>query len=140
MKAGWMIVPACLMLAGCASAPTGIAGDDLAVPEEPPRPTILFPDYLLMERFSLNDHGIIPGMGLIGADMTVADDLASVRNLISEQLSLHEWNTDKMEIGRQYFRVLASHDGEEIEIRAVQGTGPTQVFLLYRPAAARDTP
>ena len=138
MKAGWIILPVCLALAGCAAAPEERVADDPPLMEEPPPPVVLFPDYLLMEGFRLNDHGIIPVTGLIGADMTVDEDLATVRSLISEQLSVHEWNTDKMEIGRQYFRLLASQAGEAIEIRAVQGTGPTQVFLLYRPAAARN--
>ena len=133
-----MMLPVCLTLAGCASAPLEMVEDDAPVMEEPVRPSVLFPDYFLMDNFSLNDHGIIPDAGLIGADMTVEVDLATVRNLLSKQLSLHEWNTDKMEIGRQYFLVLASHAGEEIEIRAVQGTGPTQVFLLYRPAASQE--
>ena len=135
MKTGWLILPACLTLAGCASAPVEMAEFDAPAVEDPPPPSVLFPDYLLMENFSLNDHGHIPGTGLIGADMTVAADLGTVRSLITGQLSAHEWNTDKMEIGRQYFRLLASQAGEELEIRAVQGTGPTQIFLLYRPAA-----
>jgi hypothetical protein len=105
---------------------------------EPPPPAVLFPDYLLIDGFKLNDHGRIAGTALIGADMTVAQDLGPVRILISDQLTIHEWRTDKMEIGRQYFRVLASHGGEEIEIRAVQGTGPTQVFLLYQPSESRE--
>jgi hypothetical protein len=139
MKAGWMIVSVCLALTGCASAPVEMENKADAPPAtEPARPVALFPDYLLLDDFTLNDQGHIPGTGLIGADMTVAQELGAVRGLISEQLSLHTWTTDKMEIGRQYFRVLASHAGEEIEIRAVQGTGPTQVFLLYRPAASRE--
>ena len=138
MKAGWMIVSVCLALTGCASAPVEMENKADAPATEPPRPVALFPDYLLLDDFTLNDQGHIPGTGLIGADMTVAQELGAVRGLISEQLSLHTWTTDKMEIGRQYFRVLASHAGEEIEIRSVQGTGPTQVFLLYRPAASRE--
>jgi hypothetical protein len=99
---------------------------------------VLFPDYLLIDGFELNDHGRISGTELIGADMTAAQDVGAVRILISDQLSMHEWRTDKMEIGRQYFRALASHAGEELEIRAVQGTGPTQVFILYHPSAPRE--
>ena len=133
-----MIVSACLALAGCASGPVEMENEDDAPAAAPPAPVVLFPDYLHIEGFKLNDQGHIPGTGLIGADMTVAQELGAVRNLVSDQLSLHTWTTDKMEIGRQYFRVLASHAGEEIEIRAVQGTGPTQVFLLYRPAASRE--
>jgi hypothetical protein len=141
MMAGWTLAAVCLALAGCASAPVEVVSTDAPEPvlEEPQKPAVLFPDYLLMDRFKLNDHGIIPDTGLIGADMTVAENLATVRSLISGQLAAHQWNTDKMEIGRQYFRLLASQAGEEIEIRAVQGTGPTQVFLLYRPATARNT-
>jgi hypothetical protein len=132
-----MILPAgfVLALAGCVSEP--IMVEDAPVMEAP-RPDVLFPDYLLMDGFKLNDQGHIPGTGLIGGDMTVAQDLATVRRLISEQLSVHQWTTDKMEIGRQYFRILASHAGEEIEIRVVQGTGPTQVFLLYHPAPSEE--
>ncbi len=136
MKTRWMIVPVCLALAGCVSAPVQMKED--APVMEPPPPSVLFPDYLLMDGFELNDHGRIPGAGLIGADMTVAQDLGTVRSLIGNQLTIHKWEIDKMEIGRQYFRVLASHAGEEIEIRAVQGTGPTQVFLLYHPSASRE--
>jgi hypothetical protein len=136
MKIRWLIWPICLALAGCISAPV-LVEDDVPVLESP-RPITLFPDYLLIEGFKLNDQGHIPGTGLIGADMTVAQELGAVRSLVSEKLSLHQWTTDKMEIGRQYFRLLASHTGEEIEIRAVQGTGPTQVFLLYRPSASRE--
>jgi hypothetical protein len=136
MNTRWMILPVCLALAGCVSAPVQVEED--ATVMEPPRPVVLFPDYFLMDGFKLNDHGHISGTELVGADMTVAQELGSVRSLVSEQLSLHEWTTDKMEIGRQYFRVLASHAGEEIEIRAVQGTGPTQVFLLYHPSASRE--
>ena len=138
MKAGWMIVSVCLALAGCTCGPVEMGDEADAPAAEPPPLVVLFPDYFLMEGFTLNDQGHISGTGLIGADMTVAQELGAVRNLVSEQLSLHTWTTDKMEIGRQYFRVLASHAGEEIEIRAVQGTGPTQVFLLYRPAASRE--
>jgi hypothetical protein len=135
MKIGWMIWPVCLALAGCMSPPIQMEEDASVV--VPPPPVALFPDCFLMEGFTLNDQGHISGTGLIGADMTVLQDVGAVRSLISEQLSLHEWTTDKMEIGRQYFRVLASHAGEEVEIRAVQGTGPTQVFLLYKPSASR---
>lgn len=128
----WMALPLCLMLAGCATAPIPV--EDTPTVKAPQRPTALFPDYFFMEGFKLNDQGYIPDTGLIGGDMTVEMDLSAVRSLFNEQLSVHAWTTDKMEIGRQYFRVLASHAGEEIEIRAVQGTGPTQVFVLYRPA------
>jgi len=136
MKTRWMIVPVCLALAGCTSAPVPVMEDAPAI--EPPALSVLFPDYLLIDGFELNDHGRIAGTALIGADMTVLQDLGTVRSLVTEQLYLHEWTTDKMEIGRQYFRVLASLAGAEIEIRAVQGTGPTQVFLLYHPAATQE--
>ncbi len=129
------MLPLCLTLAGCISAPVRV--EEGAPVMAPPRPSVLFPDYLLIDGFELNDHGRISGTGLVGADLTVLQDLGTVRNLISGQLSAHGWTTDKMEIGRQHFRVLASHAGEEIEIRAVQGTGPTQVFILYRPSASR---
>lgn len=136
MKKRWMRVPVCLVLvlAGCVSEPIPV--EDASV-TEPPRPLVWFPEYLLLDGFKLNDHGHIAGTGLVGADMTVEQDLNTVRNRVNEQLSAHDWNTEKMEIGRQYFRILAAHAGEEIEIRAVQGAGPTQVFILYRPGASR---
>ena len=136
MKTRWMILPVCLAFAGCTSAPVPLVEE--APMMEPPRPSVLFPDYLLIDGFELNDHGRIAGTALIGAEMTVLQDLGTVRSLVSEQLTLHEWTTDKMEIGRQHFRILASHAGEEIEIRAVQGTGPTQVFLLYHLPTSQE--
>jgi len=132
----WMTVPVCLVLAGCASAPEPV--EVAPTVTEPQRPTALFPDCFFMEGSELNDQGLIPGSGLIGGDMTMEMDLSAVRSWYNDQLSAHAWTTDKMEIGRQYFRVLASHAGEEIEIRAVQGTGPTQVFILYRPSASQE--
>lgn len=135
MKMKWIMLTVCLALAGCKTVTVPVE-EDVAVLEVP-RPTALFPDYFLMDGFKLNDQGHIPGTGLIGGDMTVSQDLGAVRNLINEQLAIHEWTTDKMEIGRKYFRVLASHAGDEIEIRAVQGTGPTQVFVLYHPVPSR---
>lgn len=136
MKTSWMIWPIGLVLAGCMSAPVPVSED--APVTEPPAPVVLFPAYFLMEGFELNDHGRISGTALIGADMTVAQDIGAVRERISGKLSIHEWTTDKMEIGRQYFRVLASQAEAEVEIRGVQGTGPTQVFLLYQPSASLD--
>ena len=72
--------------------------------------------------------------------MTAAQDISSVRNLIEEQLSLHDWTTDKLEIGRHHFRVMASRGAEEVEIRAVQGTGPTRIFLLYHAGEPGSAP
>jgi len=132
-----MTVPLCLMLAGCVSAPIPVAEEAPTV-VEPQRPAALFPECFFIEGSKLNDQGHIPGTGLIGGDMTVEMDLSAVRSLFAEQLSAHAWTTDKMEIGRQYFRIMASHAGEEIEIRSVQGTGPTQVFILYRPPASQE--
>lgn len=112
------------------------AVEDAAGAEDSPV-SVLFPDYLLLDGIKLNDHGRIPATPLIGADMTATNDLATVRSLFSTQLADHGWNTDKMEIGRQYFRLMASHEDEQVEIRAVQGTGPTQVFLLYQTTPSK---
>ena len=100
------------------------------------RDVVLFPDYFRMDGYQLNDHGRIPRTHLIGAGMTANLELAAVRTQFSDVLHSRNWTTDRMEIGRQSFRIMASHSGETVEIRAVQGSsGPTQIFLLYTPEA-----
>ena len=135
------IWPLCFagFLAGCATPPEPvepvvdrsavmtILGHDVR-PEN-----ILFPEYLLMQDFELGEHGRIPATSLVGAGMSSALDLNTVRRRYIDLLASEGWHTDKMEIGRQSFRLMASLEGATVEIRAVQGEGPVQVFLLYRP-------
>ena len=134
-----------LLLCGCAAqvpeepivdkAETMIfLGADLR-PEE-----LLFPDYLLMEGFELDQHGRIPETTLIGADMESSLGLMQVRRLFDDLLVTQGWSIDGVEIGTHYFRILAASDVGELEIRAVQGSGPTHVFILYqsRSSPAKD--
>ncbi len=141
MKKHWLgwIGFSVALLSGCATQPTEEASDwaPVAAPAEAgeQRPVIMFPGYFLMDGYELHDHGHIPQTRLIGAGMSAKLDMAAVRQQFSDVLYSHQWTTDKMELGRQYFRIMASHDGETVEIRAVQGSsGPVQVFLLYTPS------
>lgn len=95
---------------------------------------ILFPEYFLMEGVELQDHGRIPGTMLIGAGMKTRLGLASVRRAFNDQLDANGWTTDNVEIESKSFRMMASLKKETVEIRAVQGSGPTQIYLLYEPA------
>lgn len=95
--------------------------------------TILFPRYFLMEGFELQRHGRLPGTSLVGAGMKTREGLASVRRNLNDLLSAYGWDVEKMEIESKSFRLMASFKKETVEIRAVQGSGPTQIHLLYGP-------
>lgn len=140
MRVMMMLFCFAILLAGCATLPesTELADNTVIVKSaQSPRP-IHFPTYFLMEGVQLNDHGYIPSTSLIGADMTTALDLRTVRSRFGDILAKEGWHTDKMEIARQSFRLMASRERDTVEIRAVQGTGPTQIFLLYTPALAMN--
>lgn len=127
-----------LLIAGCATPeepaePVVDTAETLTFLEAGLRPEVLFfPDYLLLEDFQLFQHGRIPKTNLVGAGMKTDLDLVTVRHQFSNILNSKGWKTDKMELGNQSFRLMASLKGETLEIRAVQGTGPTQVFILFR--------
>lgn len=127
------------MLNGCVAPddpgpPVVDAAESMTFLEAGLRPEVLlFPDYMLMEDFELSQHGRIPETRLIGAGMRTKLGLRLVRNRFSDELLAQGWTVDKVEIGKQSFRLMAKNKGAEVEIRAVQGTGPTQVFLLYLP-------
>jgi hypothetical protein len=146
MRAVLMMSLPLLVLVGCvATDPAGepVVNVDEAMTylEEGLRPEVLlFPEYLLMEDFELSQHGRIPESVLVGAGMKTKLGLRTVRNRFSDALASNGWKTGKVEIGKQSFRLLASLRDEEIEIRAVQGTGATQVFLLYKPHVESATP
>ncbi len=123
-----------VMIAGCVSHDSKKVFLENTPLDVPQKPSVLFPDYFLMDGFELHDHGHIPNTRLIGAGMSADLDLATVRGRFNDVLYLHEWNTDALEIGRQSFRIIASHNGASVEVRGVQGTsGPTRIFLLYTP-------
>jgi len=129
---------ACLLIAGCATPeapvePVVDAAETLTFLEPGLRPEILlFPDYLLMEDYQLFQHGWIPQTNLVGGGMRTRQDLATVLRQFDDVLASKFWKIDQMEMGRQSFRLMASLKGETLEIRVVQGTGPTQIFILFR--------
>jgi len=130
---------AVLLLAGCQTRedprpPLVNVEDSMLYLDPGLRPEVLlFPEYFLMEGFELNQHGRIPQTSLIGGGMRAKLGLRTVRNRFGDALDAHGWTVDKMEIGKQSFRLTASFKEEEVEIRGVQGRGATQVFILYQP-------
>ena len=97
---------------------------------------LLFPEYFLMEDFELNQHGIVPASSLVGGGLKTEMELKIVRRRFSDVLAANDWVVDNFEIEKRSFRIKASLAGEFIEIRAVQGDGPTQVFILYQPISS----
>ncbi|MEN8254986.1 MAG: hypothetical protein ABFR33_05895 [Verrucomicrobiota bacterium] len=94
---------------------------------------LLFPEYLFMADFELDQHGRIPGSSVIGADLKTELDLKTTRQRFSSVLASNGWAIVKNEVAEQSFRMTAAMKGDALEIRAVQGSGPTQVFILYQP-------
>lgn len=124
-----------LWMSGCATNRQGKTFLDNTPIDTEARAPVRFPDYFLLDGVELQDHGRIPNTQLIGAGMTMERDLSSVRSSFSDVLHRHEWDTEMMEMGKQSFRIIATHDGETVEIRGVQGTtsATTHIFLLYTP-------
>ena len=128
-----------LLISGCVSESPGYKNYLEQAPLVPENgvavtPPVLFPDYFLSDDLELHDHGHIPRTGLIGAGLSSALELSEVRSFYADQLYYHQWETEKMEVGRQFSRIVATHEKEKVEIRMVCGSsGPTQVFLLYTP-------
>jgi len=99
------------------------------------RPEILlFPQYLLMDGFELNQHGRIPSSSLVGGGLKTAFGLSMARSRFSDVLVANHWTIENVEIGKGSFRIMASLAAESIEIRGVQGRGPTEIFILFQPA------
>ena len=129
---------AVLLVSGCTSTepPAAVVEAEDAMlhlgptirPEE-----LLFPDYLLMLDFELDQHGRIFGSTVIGADLKTELDILTVRQRFAELLAEHGWRAAEPETGEHFFLLRAGTGDELIEIRAVQGTGPTRVFILYQP-------
>lgn len=127
-----------LLLCGCRTTETATAQTDpsesmLHLGAELRPETLLFPEYLLMPDFEIDQHGRIPGTTTIGAGMKTALDLDTTRERFDAVLSANGWETVAEEKVPAAFRLTAEREPEKLEIRAVQGTGPTQVFLLYQP-------
>ncbi len=127
-----------LVLCGCVSTedPSVVRQEDVLLILEPGlRPeTLLFPEYLLLEDFELEAHGRIPKTIRVGAGLKTQMGLKTVLRRYRNILMLRGWRIDQTEQASQSFRLVASKKAETLEVRAVQGTGPTQVFILYKPA------
>ena len=94
---------------------------------------LLFPDYLLMDDFEFEQQSRISGTTLIGVDMSSGLDIKTVMKNLNRVLVTMGWSMTKVEVESQSFLMESVHLGEHLEIRAVQGTGPTQIFILYNP-------
>ncbi len=126
------------LLAGCASTEPAAVEEEAEVllylgPWLRTEP-LLFPEYLLMEDFEIDQHGRIPSTALIAGGLKTELGLKTVRQRFEGLLVPKGWKINGIEEQEQSFRLMASMKGETLEIRAVQGTGATQVFILYRPA------
>lgn len=127
-----------LLLWGCASAekPAEVRVEDVMLFLEPglrPEP-LLFPEYLFLEGFELDQHGRIPQTALVGAGLKTKMPLKMVLRRYKAVLALKGWRVGTVEEEEeQSFRLMAVKKGETLEIRVVQGTGLTQVFILYWP-------
>ncbi|MDZ8117185.1 hypothetical protein [Pontiella agarivorans] len=136
------LVVSVLLLAGCAAPePPAEPVVDPAASMEFLQPglrpdVLLFPEYMLMEEYELNQHGRIPQTELIGAGLRTKLSLATVRKEYSDVLADKGWSISTMEIDRQAFRLIAQLNDQTVEIRGVQGRGPTEVFILYRSGSA----
>jgi len=135
-----------ILLSGCSSlqpAPEPVIDQAAAMEylKQGLRPEVLlFPEYLMMEGFELSQHGRIPESRLVGAGQKTGLGLAAARRRFMDQLDSNGWKTTKVEIETQSFRLMAEKKREQIEIRAVQGFGPTEIFILYRPEPAAPPP
>ena len=139
LKSGIALCAMTLLMSGCIMQPEPdmpVVDDDAAMEFLMPglRPEmLLFPDYLLMDEYELNQHGRIPESEMIGAGLRTKLNLTVVRGQFADVLAAQGWQTAKMEIDRQSFRLIAEHKEERVEIRAVQALGPTEIFILYDP-------
>lgn len=138
------IIAAGVLWVGCAAPPEApvIQQDDVVLflgPDLRPE-SLQFPEYLLMEDFELEAHGRVPETNLIGIGLKTKLDLQSARSRCDTMLNSKAWRVGTVEEGAQSFRLLATRKGETLEIRGVQGSGLTQVFILYRPRSASFGP
>jgi len=128
---------AVLLLCGCATteqSPVVVDADTMLYLDPQLRPeNLLFPEYLFMADFELDQHGWIPGSSVVGVDLKTKLDLMTTLQQFTDVLALKGWSITKEEVMDRSFRLLAAMKGEALEIRGVRGSGPTQVFILYQP-------
>ena len=132
-----------LFLGGCATteSPIIVQDADAMIFLEPGlRPeNLLFPEYLFMEGFELDQHGRIPETTLIGIDLKTDLGLKAALRRFNTLLVSKGWIITKAEMAVQSFRLRVAMADETLEIRAVQGGGATQVFILYQPSTESKT-
>lgn len=93
---------------------------------------LFFPEYLFMPDFELNQHGRIPGSSVVGAGLQTQLGLQATLQRFLDVLSTNGWTIASEAVADHSFRLQGSLKGDTLEIRAVQGSGPTQVFVLYQ--------
>ena len=138
MRVAFLVIFGSLLLVGCVgrNPPSRERGEQPLPPQgQSPRPEdLLFPDYLLMADFEIDQYGRIPENTLVGAEMMTELDLADTLRRFTEVLDARGWSIHHQEVAIQSFRLMAGLKDATVEIRAVQGSGLTKVFLLYQPA------
>ena len=139
----WCVALFCAVaLTGCIAPPAGPdnavvdapdaangVGNEASVEEFP------FPDYLLLSDFKLLQYGYILQTPLIGVDIQTRLQLEVVRRRLRDVITAKGWTIAQAEERGSSFRLMAFSGAETLEIRAVQGSGPAQILILYRPAA-----
>jgi hypothetical protein len=126
------------LLVSCATTePETVVNDNEVLlyldPDLRPEP-LLFPEYLLMADFEIDQHGKIPNSTLVCAGIKTMLNLTTTHQHLNQLLATEGWTITKDENAEHFFRLLATKQSESLEIRAVQGTSPpVQVLLLYRP-------
>lgn len=124
-------------LGGCTSPeePAVVLEEDIMLFLQPGlRPeSVLFPEYLLIEDLEIDVHGKIPKSPLVAGGLKTKQGLKTVLSRYNAVLKRKGWQIAPPEIADHSFRLMADRPGETVEIRAVQGTGWTHIFILYRP-------
>ena len=125
-----------LLLAGSAAgSPVDVDPDEVLTYLGPGvRPDhFLFPRYLLVEGTQIGRHGPIRGTPLVAAELKSWLDLPSIQWRFGEELRSKGWKTRIAEQSPHAFRMEATKGDAFVEIRAVRGTGPARLLLLFRP-------
>jgi hypothetical protein len=128
-----------LLLCGCTSTePQAVVVEEtdamLHLGEELRPENLLFPEYLLTADFELGQHGRIPDSSVVGIELKTKLDLETSLQQFNDMLASHGWSITREEVAERSFRLQAAMKGDSLEVRAVRGSGPTQVFILYRPS------
>lgn len=135
----WFVAVA-LLLSGCQTAvpSSPVVAVDSPSEQELKSKYLVSPEFPFMEGFEIDQYGRIPETTLIGADLDTELDLKTILKRFNELLVSDGWNISKAEVSKTSFRLVAFSEDEMVEIRAVQGTGPTHVFVLYQPAPEEE--